>query len=498
MARSTARQSVRNRIPESAALNDAVADQVPHAASVLMAETVRRIESAGPLDDAEVLRAVADTTPSAGVAPQAAREGWLLARAWGLGRRLGLDEQLRRWRGLAGAALLALVGMVVLGALGAAGSVVHAGRTVNAVAAFFTLLGLHGVTLLLWLIGLVAPWPSSGGALGRLWLEAVAWLSRGRNANAASLLGASVDLLRRERLAPWLFGWISHTVWALSFAVMLGVLWFAFSFQAYRLTWETTILGPEFFVGFVRTAGVLPGWLGFPVPDTATLLDPAAAGADQRAWAWWLIGCVVAYGLLPRVGLALACAWWWRRRTASLRLDTADPYYRALLARRDALQPAAVVDTEAPWSAPAALPSSDHADHADRGAAALLGFELPPEAPWPPVQAGGSALWTRRIAGTSEERAEVLQALRQLRPGRLLAVCHGASSPDRGTARFLREAGASAARCALLLEGSGGMSAAGDDLARWAAWRTAAGLTQFDLVTGQADAEAWLQEARHG
>jgi hypothetical protein len=451
-----------------------------------MAETVRRVEAAGPLDDAQLLRALS-ATEDAGLD----RGGWLLARAWGLGQRLGLTELMRRWRGAAGIALLALVGLVVLGALGAAGAVVQGGRTVNAVAAFFSLLGLHALTLLLWTIGLVAPWPSSGGALGRLWLEAVARLSRNSNSHAPSLLDASLDLLRRERLAPWLFGWISHTVWALSFVVVLAVLGFAFSFQAYRLTWETTILGPDFFVRFVQATGWLPGRLGFPVPDTATLLAPAAVAADQRAWAWWLIGCVATYGLLPRALLAAVCAWWWRTRARRLRLDTADPYYRALLARRDALQPAAVVDAESPWHA--ATQVRPNAMPAGQGAA-LLGFELPPESPWPPF-ASGADVWLRRITGTSSERADALENLRQARPARLLIACHAASSPDRGTARFVREAVAHAGASQLLLIGSDNPA----DAARWAAWLRAADFAPApELVTRAEAASAWLAAAGEG
>ena len=450
-----------------------------------MAETVRRVEAAGPLDDAQLLRELA-----AKQGEGMDRGHWLLARAWGLGQRLGLDGLMRRWRGAAGFALLALVGLVVMGALGAAGAVVQGGRTVNAVAAFVSLLGLHAATLLLWMVGLVAPWPSSGGVLGRLWLEAVARLSRNSNTHAPSLLDASLYLLRRERLAPWLFGAVSHTVWALSFVVVLAVLGFAFSFQAYRLTWETTILGPDFFVRFVQATGWLPGHLGFPVPDTATLLAPGAAAADQRAWAWWLIGSVATYGLLPRLVLAVVCAGWWRTRARRLRLDTADPYYRALLARRDALQPAAVVDAESPWHAaatarPEALPVGQ--------GAALLGFELPPESAWPPLAAGAD-VWSRRIAGTSSERADVLETLRQARPARLLIVCHAASSPDRGTARFVREAVAHAGASQLLLIGS--FEAA--DAARWAAWlRAAEFVPAVALTTNAEDASLWLAGAAH-
>ncbi len=463
-----------------------------HAARVLMAETVRLVESQGPLDDMQALRVLAGGAEEG----QGSREGWLLSRAWTLGQRLGLVTQLERWRGLAAATLLILVGVVLLGALAAAGSVVHGGRTLNAVAAFFSLLGLHGLTLALWLVGLVAPWPSSGGVLGRLWLEGMARLSKGRpkalDAVPASLLQASIGLLRRERLAPWLFGWISHTVWALSFVAMLAVLWFAFSFQAYRLTWETTILGPDFFVRFVRATGWLPGWLGFAVPDTATLLAPAASTADQRAWAWWLIGCVAVYGLLPRAVLAVVCWARWRRRVRALRLDTADPYYRGLLARRDALrQRAQVVDAEAPWHA---APRAASAHLPGRGAA-LVGFELPPELPWPPLEMSSAAIWSRRIAGTSQERTEVLESLRQRLPARLLITCHAASSPDRGTARFVREAVDSASACGLLLAG---VPSSAGDAARWADWLRAADLAQIEILSTPADAAAWLEKATHG
>ena len=82
-----------------------------------MAETVRRVEAGGPLDDAQLLRELA-AKQGEGID----RGNWLLARAWGLGQRLGLDGLMRRWRGAAGFALLALVGLVVVGALAAAGA----------------------------------------------------------------------------------------------------------------------------------------------------------------------------------------------------------------------------------------------------------------------------------------------------------------------------------------------------------------------------------------
>ena len=62
--------------------------------------------------------------------------------------------------------------------------------------------------------------------------------------------------------------------------------------------------------------------------------------------------------------------------------------------------------------------------------------------------ASGPAL---RIAGGARERAQALGQLMAARPASLLLVCHAPSSPDRGTARFLREAAFQAGRSALLL-----------------------------------------------
>ena len=96
------------------------------------------------------------------------------------------------------------------------------------------------------------------------------------------------------------------------------------------------------------TASIIIQLLGFAVPDAAAVqgVGNAAAGAaqplaSQREWAWWLMGCVLAYGLLPRALLLLLSLWRWhggRRRLAG-QVDMADPYVRRIVARLDALEP---------------------------------------------------------------------------------------------------------------------------------------------------------------
>lgn len=456
---------------------------------IWMAQAVQYLEVQGPLNDGPVLQAVLAESPD--------RETRLLARAWRLGQAQGLDRQLQHLRDLAVVMALALVLLVLALAWGTARATVGAagsGNTLNVAAAWASLLGLHLVTLLVWCLGLVLPWPASGALLGRLWLALVTRLPWGRGPNpgsSESLARAGRDLLQRQRLLPWLLGLVSHSVWTLSFVVMLVVLGFAFSFQAFRLTWESTILSPQFFVDFVQATGWLPGLLGVPVPDVVSVAHPNTALADQRAWALWLMGCVLVYGLLPRAVLALWCWGVWRVRLRGLRLDTSEPYFRKILARMEALQPVAVLDEEHAWASAAVAPTQSQP--VDATACAIVGFELPPEVAWAPQNALSNA-WQHTLAGSSTERQAVLATLHQRRPAALLLVCHGASSPDRGTERFVRACAVEAGACRILLVVAAGAVPQAAHIERWAAWLTRSGLEKdgVALLADGTDAEQWL------
>ncbi|MBK7718294.1 MAG: DUF2868 domain-containing protein [Simplicispira sp.] len=317
-------------------------------AQVWVAEAVQLIEQNGPLDDAQALA-------------RAHRSGLSLReqlreRAWLLGERLGLAAQLARWRGAAWLMALLLAAAVVALTNGLLFAVLADGRSINAASAFVSALGLHALTLLFWLGSLLL---ARGGrsqtngmlSLGRFLATLVLRLPFWRGPQAAPMLRAGTRLVARERLAPWVFGLGSHLVWTVGFVFVLLGLLLGFAFREYRLTWETTILSPQWFAAFARTTGALPALLGVPVPG----LD-AAAGQFAGAWpardaAWWLLACVALYGLLPRALCALWCGWVVRRALRRIDIDLSDPYYQRLLARLQALEPALVTDAEQPGAA---------------------------------------------------------------------------------------------------------------------------------------------------
>lgn len=469
-------------------------------ASALVMDAVQRIEAAGPLDDASELQQAFHA--------RRGRAAQVLQRAWLLGERLGLPTELARWRPVGWGVLLVLAALVAFASLGTARAVVSEGRSINAVAAFVSLLGLHFVTLIFWLLSLVLSGGQGGGwSLGRLALWLTARLPIDRGPHALALLQSATALLSRQRLLVWLTGAISHGIWTLAFGLMLVVLAFGFAFHAYQLTWETTILSPAFFERFVQLTGALPHLLGFPVPDASAVArmgtvggQAAAGGGAQSDWAWWLMGCVLLYGLLPRALLAALSLARWRAGTRrQAQVDMADPYVRRIVQRLNALEPPPqVIDPEQRADAPSAAAPVLGPPGAP-GSLAVIGFELPPEQPWPvpglPATPAGSAA-PLRLAGSARERQDALAQLAATRPASLLIVVHASSSPDRGTARFVREAARPAGRTALLALGDGDGAADSAGLQRWRQWLNSEGFEAVALQPSAQAATEWIASER--
>lgn len=440
-----------------------------------LTEAVKLIEEAGPLDDAQAVRQAmaAQGDPAARIAE----------RARLLGQRIGLQAELARARAWAPWVLLGLVALIVVTGLTLAGNVLGGGqRQINVVVALTSLLGLHLFTLLLWLAGLVLPLGAFQASFGWLWLSLTARVAGGKQGQAPVLLRAMTRLLARARLLPWALGFVSHAIWTLSFAVVLVALLFALAFRNYTLNWETTILEPGFFVRSVQLLGRAPAWLGFPVPDAQAVLSPLAAASGQRAWALWLTGCLVVYGLLPRLAFALLSASVWAMRRKALQPDLSEPYFQRLLARFDALAPRQIVDAD---PGRVALGTPAHlADGGTTDTLVAIGFELPPEQDWPPAALDASDTRALRIDGSAAQRRELLDALAHLRPRRVLIGCRAAASPDRGTERFLREVMALCGECRLWLIGVPTDATA---RARWQAWLADTGLDEL-AASGLAEA----------
>ena len=105
---------------------------------------------------------------------------------------------------------------------------------------------------------------------------------------------------------------------------------------------------------------------------------------------------------------------------------------------------------------------------------------------WPIDGLPTGTLPPERIAGSARERQAVTTRLAAARPESLLLVVHAAASPDRGTARFVREAMREAGRTALLLNGNEGGAR------RWRDWMVSEGFEALALAESAQAATDWI------
>lgn len=399
-----------------------------------LTETVRlREEHAGPLEDLEANRLA--RTAGGDLATR------IQQRALHLAERDGLAAALSRWLQGARLALLLLAAVAVISGAGLAFAALGNGLApVNVFWALGSLLGLNLILLISWALGLLFAGEHSA-SLGRLWL----WLSEklARDAKAAQLAPALLLLLQRQKLNRWAVGVLVNSLWLLALLSALVILLTLLATRRYGFVWETTILGADTFVAVTQALGTLPALLGFNVPTVEMIRASGDSALNiesaRQAWAAWLVGVLLVYGLLPRLILALLCLWRWKRGRAALHLDLNLPGYAQL---RERLMPSSerlgVNDV-----APDHLHSiSGGASELESDGALLVAIELDDQHPWPPKLPAN--VKNAGILDSRESRNKLLEQLSRFPPARLAIACDPRRSPDRGSLALIAELARSA------------------------------------------------------
>nr|WP_279290792.1 DUF2868 domain-containing protein [Pseudomonas atacamensis] len=442
-----------------------------------LTETIRlREEHAGPLDDLEanrLARAAGGDLPSR-----------IARRALWLAERDGLTAALKHW--LQGARL-ALVLLMIFAVLSGAGLAFAAlGQTpVNVFWALGSLLGINLILLLSWALGLIFA-GEHGATLGRLWL----WLSEkfARDAKAAQLAPALLLLLQRKKLNRWALGALVNGLWLLAMLSALILLLTLMATRRYGFVWETTILGADTFIHVTQALGYLPSLLGFNVPTEAMIRASGAGALDiesaRQAWATWLAGVLVVYGVLPRLLLALFCLWRWNSGKAALRLDLNLPGYAQL---RERLMPTSErLGVNDPEPAQLHRVESNVGELASEGAL-LVAIELDEQRPWPPALPKNVS--NAGILDSRESRHKLLEQLSRFPPARLAIACDPRRSPDRGSLALIAELARNAGATRIwLLQAPPGEALDGQRLGDWHA-----ALQQLELPFADCAPMNWLE-----
>jgi len=444
-----------------------------------LTETVRlREEHAGPLEDLEANRLA--RTAGGDLATR------IQQRALHLAERDGLAAALSRWLQGARLALLLLAAVAVISGAGLAFAALGNGLApVNVFWALGSLLGLNLILLISWALGLLFAGEHSA-SLGRLWL----WLSEklARDAKAAQLAPALLLLLQRQKLNRWAVGVLVNSLWLLALLSALVILLTLLATRRYGFVWETTILGADTFVAVTQALGTLPALLGFNVPTVEMIRASGDSALNiesaRQAWAAWLVGVLLVYGLLPRLILALLCLWRWKRGRAALHLDLNLPGYAQL---RERLMPSSerlgVNDV-----APDHLHSiSGGASELESDGALLVAIELDDQHPWPPKLPAN--VKNAGILDSRESRNKLLEQLSRFPPARLAIACDPRRSPDRGSLALIAELARSATDTRVwLLQAPPGQALDAERLGDWHA-----ALQQLEVSFADCAPLTWLE-----
>jgi hypothetical protein len=444
-----------------------------------LTETVRlREEHAGPLEDLEANRLARS---AGGDLPTRIQR-----RALWLAERDGLTEALRHWLQGARLALIVMALLAVVSGAGLAFAALGDGQTpVNVFWALGSLLGLNLILLLSWMLGLLFA-GEHGATLGRLWL----WLSEkfARDAKAAQLAPALLLLLQRQKLNRWALGALVNGLWLLAMLSALVILLMLMATRRYGFVWETTLLSAETFVAMTQALGALPALLGFNVPTVEMIRASGDAALNiesaRQAWATWLVGVLVVYGIVPRLLLALFCLWRWNSGRATLRLDLNLPGYAQL---RERLMP-----TSERLGISDAAPEQLHrvesgVSQLNSDGALLVAIELDDQRAWPPPLPKNVS--DAGILDSRESRNKLLEQLSRFPPARLAIACDPRRSPDRGSLALIAELArnASATRVWLLQAPPGEAL----DAERLGDWHVA--LQQLELQFADCAPLNWLE-----
>lgn len=444
-----------------------------------LTETVRlREEHAGPLEDLEANRLA---RAAGGDLPTRIQQ-----RALHLAERDGLAAALSRWLQGARLALVLLAVVAIISGAGLAFAALGNGLApVNVFWALGSLLGLNLILLVSWALGLLFAGEHSA-SLGRLWL----WLSEklARDAKAAQLAPALLLLLQRQKLNRWAVGVLVNSLWLLALLSALVILLTLLATRRYGFVWETTILGADTFVAVTQALGTLPALLGFNVPTVEMIRASGDSALNiesaRQAWAAWLVGVLLVYGLLPRLILALLCLWRWKRGRAALRLDLNLPGYAQL---RERLMPSSErlgVNDVAPEHLHQV---SGGVSELESDGALLVAIELDDQHPWPPKLPAN--VKNAGILDSRESRNKLLEQLSRFPPARLAIACDPRRSPDRGSLALIAELARSATDTRVwLLQAPPGQALDAERLGDWHA-----ALQQLEVSFADCAPLSWLE-----
>ena len=128
---------------------------------------------------------------------------------------------------------------------------------------------------------------------------------------------------------------LTHRLWLAYFLSASLVLTLKLATNQVDFIWETSLLSVDHFTWLTQKLGLLPAFLGLPVPDTLQIENSKLGmfasqnmGEVMRfTWSSLLVSSLILYGVLPRLILSLLMQWRLKQVSANASINLSLPYY---------------------------------------------------------------------------------------------------------------------------------------------------------------------------
>lgn len=387
--------------------------------SLWLTETIRLIEKdSGRFADQDINRQVR--------ASQTSLASRIVMRAVMLSKSNGLfSAQKVLLNAVKISFILLLLLSVILGSSLAIGALSQ--NPVNLYWALFSLLGVHLITLFIWLGSFFFFNNVGGSLLVYCWL----WLAKkfSQKKTVQQLIPAFVSLFGGR--VRWLIGFVLNLFWTIILSTALLVLLVLLSTQHYSFEWKTTLLSSDVIVHLTHYLGLLPAKLGFPIPSDNIIRYSEQAlseGEVRSSWAAWLLGVFIVYGLCVRFLCMLFCGINWQISCRRIKLDIDQPDFKLLT---NELQPL-LVNIEDEDKLGNKLQWRSFAHQIEEGEGRFL-VAIDISEDWNPPD----SISFLGFLNTREQRRKILDYLQLTPAQKLLIAIDTDRAPDRGILNLL-------------------------------------------------------------
>lgn len=334
---------------------------------------------------------------------------------------------------------ISLVIAAILGALAAANAVGES-ATLNIYWLLAVLLGFNFISIVLWVMGISLNLQSlSAGVVAQLacWLP---YRYKEKESDSIASLAARGwwETCLTGAIGKWRISVLTHLFWLTYLTTGLALLILLMMAKQYDFIWGTTLL-PE------SSLPQLTLWLSRPMeifglipPDSyqiaASRVGAAAQDAETRsAWAKFLLGTLLLYGILPRLFLLMLSSLMQQLAERRFKLDLYLPYYVTLRQRLMAHEfESSVIDADPQIASAHTIPALQQTSGGMPQNILAVGIELDDHIIWP----DGLQCSENVIDQTSF--AEATDKIKRFN-GPLLIGVAAHRLPDRGVQRTIRE-----------------------------------------------------------